>query len=46
MPTSRRARLIVLVAIVAISATYAEKPIRKPQKSFAPYWTSEPGAKY
>jgi hypothetical protein len=42
MPTTRRALLLALVAIVAVSA-YAEKPVRKPQESFAPYWTSEPG---
>src|ERR1700733_839406 len=42
MPTTRRALLLALVAIVAVSA-YAEKPVRQPQESFAPYWTSEPG---
>jgi hypothetical protein len=43
MPTSRRALLITLVAILALSAAYAERPVRKPQESFAPYWTAEPG---
>ncbi len=43
MPTSKRALLLALVAIVAVSTADAEKPIRKPQESFAPYWTSEPG---
>jgi hypothetical protein len=43
MPTSRRALLLALVAILAVSAAHAEKPVRKPQEVFAPYWTSEPG---
>jgi hypothetical protein len=43
MPTSRRALLLALVAILAVSAAYAEKPVRKPQEVFAPFWSSEPG---
>lgn len=31
------------MAAYAASTAYAEKPVRKPQESFAPYWTSEPG---
>lgn len=43
MPTSRRVPLLALVAIVAVSAAYAQKPSARPQEVFAPYWTSEPG---
>ena len=31
------------MAVVAVFAAYAQKPVRKPQKLLAPYWTSEPG---
>jgi hypothetical protein len=31
------------MTIVTASAAYAEKPVRNPQESFAPFWTSEPG---
>ncbi len=43
MPALRRALLLTIVAVLGASAAYAEKPVRKPQESFAPYWTSEPG---
>ncbi len=38
-----RALLLAIVTVAATSAAYAEKPVRKLQESFAPYWTSEPG---
>jgi hypothetical protein len=43
MPTSRRVSLLALVAILAVSAAYAQKPSARPQEVFAPYWTSESG---
>ena len=43
MPTHRCVSLLALVAIVAVSAAYAQKLVSKPRESFAPYWTSEPG---
>ncbi len=43
MPTRRRISLLTLVATVAVSVAYAQKLAPKPQESFAPYWTSEPG---
>ena len=41
MPNRRLILLFLLSATVAYSGT--TRPSPKPQESFAPYWTSEPG---
>ncbi len=43
MPTRQVVSVLTLVTLVAVSAAVAQKPERKLQEVFAPYWTSEPG---
>ena len=35
--------LLAIVLVVTLPVAYAELPMPKPQESFAPYWTAEPG---
>lgn len=43
MPSSRRVLISVLTTLLASTVTNAAQPMPKPQESFAPYWTAEPG---